>query len=199
MLAQDALEEASQQASEIRELSLRFQAGRSYYGLWYLHTRVKWLLRTNQTDEALRTAEDALPHVERLANRNLLVRMQLIAAEALGACGRPLDGATLLATALHQSPDPALDIVAEAARVAGCLAVDDRGAAHNHFARAIRIFDALGHRTARDYTRRLAGGGQSIERQPARPGPPRPRPGPSRRRPRSPTWPSILRCSAPRR
>ena len=157
MLAREAAEEALTKAGEIRELSHRFQEGRSYYGLWHLHTRVRWLLRTHRPDEALTTAEDALPHIERMADRNLLVRMQLITAEALGACGRPLDGATLLATALQQNPDPALDIVAEASRVAGCLAVDDRGAAHDHFERAIRIFDALGHRTARDQTRRLAG------------------------------------------
>jgi hydrogenase-4 transcriptional activator len=151
-------EEATGAALEAaHNLSTRLEDGRSYYGLWYLHTRVRWLLRTNRPHEALTTAEDALPHIERMADRNLLIRMQLIAAEALGACGRPLDGATLLATALHQNPDPALDIVAEASRVAGCLAVDDRGAAHDHFARAIRIFDALGHRTARDFTRRLAG------------------------------------------
>jgi DNA-binding NtrC family response regulator/tetratricopeptide (TPR) repeat protein len=138
------------------ELSTRLEEGRSYYGLWHLHTRVRWLLRTHRPDEALTTAEDALPHIERMADRNLLVRMQLITAEALGACGRPLDGATLLATALQQNPDPALDIIAEASRVAGCLAVDDRGAALDHFERAIRIFDALGHRTARDQTCRLA-------------------------------------------
>jgi hydrogenase-4 transcriptional activator len=156
LMARGSLEEAGLKADHVRPISARFDNGYSYYGLWHLHTRARWLLRIGKPHDALATAEDALPHIERVADRNLLVRMQLVTAEALGACGRPLDGATLLATALHQNPDPALDIVGEAARVAGCLAVDDPAAARDHFERAMRIFDAVGHRTARAATERLA-------------------------------------------
>jgi len=156
LMARNAIKEAGQQSDRVSSLSEKFDSGYSYYGLWHLHTRARWLLRVNRPQQALATAEDALPHIERTADRNLLVRMQLAAAEALGACGRPLDGATLLAAALHRHAEPALDIVGEAARVAGCLAVDDRAAAHDHFQRAIRIFDAIGHRTARADTERLA-------------------------------------------
>jgi DNA-binding NtrC family response regulator len=158
LLARDSLDEVAKRVADIRPLSERFDNGYSYYGLWHLHTRARWLLRIGKPHDALGTAEDALPHVARIADRNLLVRMQLVAAEALGASGRPLDGASLLATALHQTPDPALDIVGEAARVAGCLAVDDPAAARDHFERAIRIFQAIGHKTARAATERQAAG-----------------------------------------
>jgi len=156
LLARDLLDDVARKAADIKPLSERFDNGYSYYGLWHLHTRIRWLLRIGKAQEALATAEDALPHAERIADRNLLVHMQLVAAEALGACGRPLDGASLLATALHQKGESPLDIVGEAARVSGCLAVDDPAAARDHFQRAIRIFDAIGHRTARAATERQA-------------------------------------------
>ncbi|MEZ5286350.1 MAG: sigma-54 factor interaction domain-containing protein [Vicinamibacterales bacterium] len=137
--------------------SSRLEGGYSYYGLWHLHTRVRWLLRTNRAAEAVAIAMDALPRIERMADRNLYERMQLAGAEALGASGRPLDGAGLLSRVFRDNPDPSLDIVAEASRVAGCLAVDDDTAGRAHFERAIRMFDALGQRTASRDVRRRAG------------------------------------------
>ncbi|HQZ39235.1 MAG TPA: sigma-54 dependent transcriptional regulator [Vicinamibacterales bacterium] len=143
--------------SRASQLSDNLEGGYSYYGLWHLHTRVKWLLATNRPDEAIAVALDALPRVERMADRNLIERMQLAGAEALGASGRPLDGAGLLAAVFRDNPDPPLDIVAEASRVAGCLAVDDPDAARSHFDRALRVYEALGQRTACRDIRRRAG------------------------------------------
>ena len=139
------------------ELSQKLEGGYSYYGLWHLLTRIKWLLQRNRAAEAASLAQETLPRVERMADRNLFERMQLAAAEALGASGRPLDGAALLARTMRENPDPSLELVAEASRVAGCLAVDDRHAAHTHFARAMRIFHAIGQRTACADVQRRAG------------------------------------------
>ncbi len=139
------------------ELSQKLEGGYSYYGLWHLLTRVKWLLQRNRAAEAASLAQETLPRVERMADRNLFERMQLAAAEALGASGRPIDGAALLARTMRENPDPSLELVAEASRVAGCLATDDRDAARAHFARAMRIFRAIGQRTACADVQRRAG------------------------------------------
>jgi DNA-binding NtrC family response regulator/tetratricopeptide (TPR) repeat protein len=156
MLARDSLQEAAAQSVEVERLSSRFEGGYSYYGLWHLHTRARWLLQVGRAQEALATAENGLPYIERSADRHLLVRMQLTAAEAMGACGRRLDGSALLATVARQNPDPPLEIVAEASRVSGCLATDYQGAALEHFRRAARLFEALGHHWALASTSRLA-------------------------------------------
>src|SRR5690606_23745911 len=55
-------------------------------------------------------------------------------------------------------PDPPLDMIAEASRVEGCLALaDDPAAARAHFERAARIYGAIGNHTARTDVLRLAG------------------------------------------
>ncbi|MGE0043017.1 MAG: sigma-54 interaction domain-containing protein [Vicinamibacterales bacterium] len=123
--------------------------GWSYYALWHCLTRVRWLIRTGKAAEAVALAEEALPRIERMADRNLLERMQLLAAEALARAGRPAEGAALHARAVRQNPDPPLEMIAEAARVSGCLAATGApGAALPAFARAGRILAVLGHRTA---------------------------------------------------
>ncbi len=160
-MACKSIDEISKLADEVFSLSARFEGGYSYYGLWHLHTRARWLLRTNRAHDAVTLALDAIPRIERMADRNLLERMQLVAAEALGAAGRPLDGAALLASTVRANPDPSLEIVAEAARVAGCLATDDPAAARAHFERAIRIFSAIGQHTAAADVRRQAGLGDT--------------------------------------
>ncbi|MCC7035415.1 MAG: sigma-54-dependent Fis family transcriptional regulator [Acidobacteria bacterium] len=160
---------------EALRLSETLEGGYSYYGLWHLHTRARWLLRTNRADEAVTLTQDAIPRIEKVADRNLLERMQLLAAEALGAAGRPLEGAALLAATARANPDPSLEIVAEAARVAGCLATDDPAAARAHFERAIRVFSAIGQHTAATDARRQAGLGNdrplpAVTSSTARPG-----------------------------
>ncbi|MGE3889884.1 MAG: sigma-54 interaction domain-containing protein [Vicinamibacterales bacterium] len=160
-MACKSIKEISELAEGVFALSSRFEGGYSYYGLWHLHTRARWLLRTNRADEAVTLTQDAIPRIEKIADRNLLERMQLLAAEALGAAGRPLDGAALLAATVRANPDPSLEIVAEAARVAGCLATDDPTAARAHFERAIRVFSAIGQHTAAADTRRQAGLGDT--------------------------------------
>ncbi|MCC7124270.1 MAG: sigma 54-interacting transcriptional regulator, partial [Acidobacteria bacterium] len=144
---------------EAWSLSSRLNDGFSYYGLWHVLTRARWLQRCGRTGEALNLTELSLPHAERLADLNLVERMRMLSAELLGACGRPLDGANLLAITQAQNPDPSLEMVAEASRIAGTLAADDAAAARGHYERALRIFHAIGHQTACRQTRRLAGFG----------------------------------------
>jgi len=132
----------------VHRSSLAIESGYSYYGLWHLLTKVKLLYRTDQADAGVAIAMDAIPRIERMADRNLLARMKLLAAEGLGRIGRAADGAQLVADAVCASPDPPLEMIAEAARVTGRLtADDDPAAATAHFERAARILHGVGNLT----------------------------------------------------
>ncbi len=147
-LAVSDTDQARRLAEETQKKSIGIGGGLSYYGLWHLLTRVKWLYRIGDANAGLAVATDAIPHIERMADRNLLERMTLLAAEGLGRVGRPGDGAALMAEAVHRNPDPPLEMIAEAARIAGRLAAhDDRVAALGHFERAARILRRIGNRT----------------------------------------------------
>ncbi|MDO8679346.1 MAG: sigma-54 dependent transcriptional regulator [Acidobacteriota bacterium] len=149
LMSTDRDQEARLQAEAISELIKQPAVRDSYYGLWYLETRVKWLYRTGQTNAGLALAMESLPRIERMADPNLLERMKLLAAEGLGRCGKPAQGARLMAEAVNSNPDPPLEIVAEASRVAGRLAAqDDHAAALGHFERAGRILQSVGNLTA---------------------------------------------------
>jgi DNA-binding NtrC family response regulator len=107
-------------------------------------------MRTGRADEAVTLAIDSLPHIVSIADRSLLQRMQLLAAEGLARTGRAAEGAALLAEAAIASPEPALEMIAECARVAGHVAAPDSPAvAAAHFERATRVHSTLGNITAR--------------------------------------------------
>jgi DNA-binding NtrC family response regulator len=149
-LAQDSLNQVGAEAETIETLIGHTAGHDAYFGLWHLLTRVKWLYRTGDASAGLTLALDAIPRIERMADRNLLERMQLLAAEGLGRTGRHVEGAALMARAIGANPDPPLELIAEAARVAGRLsAADNPGAALGHFERAARILHGVGNLTAR--------------------------------------------------
>jgi len=149
MITQGLFNEACAEAATIRQMLDTTSSHDSYYGLWHLLTRVKLLYRTGEAEAGVAVAMDAIPRIERMADRNLLERMQLLAAEGLGRVGRATDGAYLMASAVSANPDPPLEMIAEASRVAGRLAAhDDPAAAAGHFARAARILQSVGNLTA---------------------------------------------------
>ena len=149
-LAQDSYDKVAAEAETIQTLIGHSAGHDAYFGLWHLLTRVKWLYRTGNASAGLAMALDAIPRIERMADRNLLERMQLLAAEGLGRTGRHVEGAALMAQAIGANPDPPLELIAEAARVAGRLAAaDNPGAALGHFERAARILQGVGNLTAR--------------------------------------------------
>ncbi len=140
---------AADLAEATLQLSSLLNSGHSYYGLWHLLTRVKWLYRTGDATGGLTLALESLPAIERMADRNLLDRMKLLAAEGLGRVGRADEGANVMAEAFAANPDPPLEMVAETARVAGRLAAaDSLEIAATHFDRAARIFRGVGNVTA---------------------------------------------------
>jgi len=91
-------------------------------------------------------AVDALPRIARTADRILLQRMKLLAAEGYGRISQPERGAALMAAAVVENPDNSLELAAEAFRVAGRLtAHDNPGGALKYFDRAWRTFDGIGN------------------------------------------------------
>jgi DNA-binding NtrC family response regulator len=120
-----------------------------FYGLWHKVTTVRLLLRTHRAADAADLALSALPRIRKMADRNLLARMTMLAAEGLAGSGRAAEGATLLADTFRDIPDPPLDLLAEASRVAGRLAGRHLPAAFGHYARAARILARIGNVTAR--------------------------------------------------
>ncbi len=162
-LSQNLIVEAEAEADAIDRIIETTETHDSYYGLWHLLTRVKFLYRTDQADAGVALAMDAIPRIERMADRNLLERMKLLAAEGLGRVGRAVEGARLMADAVSANPDPPLEMIAEASRVAGRLAAhDNAAAAASHFDRAARILYGVGNLTAHAEVQRDAA--ESAER-----------------------------------
>ena len=175
LMSTDREQEARHQAEAISELIKQPAVRDSYHGLWQLINRVKLLYRTGQTNEGLTLAMESLPRIERMADPNLLERMKLLAAEGLGRVGKAAEGARLMAEAVNANPDPSLEIIAEASRVAGRLtAQDNPAAALGYFERAGRILHGVGNLTARAEIERdiretisPRGDGQADSRPPA--------------------------------
>jgi transcriptional regulator with PAS, ATPase and Fis domain len=145
----ESLDEAGVQAEVINSLVSDSEDADSFYGLWHLLTRVKWLYRTGDAGAGVDLAMAALPRIERMADRNLLERMTLLAADGLGRIGKNYEAAQLMASAVTANADPPLEIVAEASRVAGHLtAAENVRTSLAHFDRARRILDSAGNLAA---------------------------------------------------
>ncbi len=156
-LAADDLELAHQLAERVTAISANLDGGSSYHGLWNALTQVRLRYRIGEATAGVGMALDSIRRIERMSDRNLLERMQLLAAEGLGRTGRTGEGAALLAQAVSGNSDAPLEMIAEASRVAGRLtAYDDPGAAAGHFERAASILEKIGNLTGRAEVRRDA-------------------------------------------
>lgn len=148
-LFQGDLEESEVLAESIRQLLEDPETSDSYFGLWHLLNRVKWLYRAGEIQEGVDLALASIPRIKRMADRNLLERVTLLAAEGIGRAGDTAKGAQLVAAAWHANPEPSLDTLAEASRIAGRLtATEDIDAALAHFLRAQRIMHQIGNLAA---------------------------------------------------
>ena len=149
-LASGDLERATSLANVISKLSLNQEDGDSYYKLWHLPTRIRWLFRVGDVDAGLSAAIDAMARIAPAADRNLTERLRLLAAEGLGRAGRASQGTAFLSLAVNSNPDPSLEMVAESYRVAGRLAATtDPTAALAQFQRAARILESIGNLSGR--------------------------------------------------
>ena len=145
----ESLEEAEIQAEVVNNLISDSEDADSFYGLWHVLTRVKWLYRVGAAGPGVDLAMATLPGIKRMADRNLLERMNLLAADGLGRIGKPIEAATLMADAVNANTDPPLEIVAETLRIAGRLtAQENSGASVAHFNRALRVLRGAGNLAA---------------------------------------------------
>ncbi len=148
-LATDDLAKASELAELIKASASHQQGQDSYYELWHLPTRIRWLYRIGNTEEGLRFAQEAIPRVERTFDQNLVQRMRLLAAEGLGRLGRQEAAVIQMAQATSVNRDPSLELVAESFRVAGLLAsLEMAPDASEYFERASRILAGTGNLSA---------------------------------------------------
>jgi DNA-binding NtrC family response regulator/tetratricopeptide (TPR) repeat protein len=121
----------------------------SYWVLWHVLTRVKWLFRIGKIDQGLNEALDATQRTDAMANRRILERLQLFIAEGLARTGRVNEAADVLAQAVIANEDPSLETVAEMARIRGViLGKRDPIEAIKHFDHAAAIFNGIGHLAA---------------------------------------------------
>ncbi len=148
-LAAGDLDLATELAKDVKAASSNLDGGNSYHGLWNKLTQVRLQYRLGDFDAGLAIAMEAIPRIERLADKNLLERMQLLTAEGLGRAGRGSEGVAIMTRAVNGNPDPTLELIAETCRIAGRLtATDSPAAAIDHYHRAFRIFEVIGNRTA---------------------------------------------------
>jgi DNA-binding NtrC family response regulator len=146
---QGNLEQAASTGQLIQQLLDRTQTNGSSYDLWHQLTRVKYLYRVERTAQGVELALDTIPRIQRMADRNLLERMTLLAAEGMGAMGNIPKAANLVAVASLGNPNPSLDVLAEIARVTGALISTESGKiASSYFDRARKIFVHTGNLAA---------------------------------------------------
>jgi DNA-binding NtrC family response regulator/tetratricopeptide (TPR) repeat protein len=154
-LAANDLELATALSERATNLSEGLGQGNSYHGLWHVLTKIKLLYRKEQLEAGISLALDSLPRMRRTADRNMLERVQLLAAEGLAIVGRVDEAAALLSAAFNENPYPSLEIMGEISRVAGCLsAAHDPDGARKHFDRAHRILETIGSVAATANVRR---------------------------------------------
>src|SRR5690606_23810311 len=93
-------------------------AEHSYYQLWFILHRVRWLIHRGDFARAADEAGVALASIERLAETELADRMRLLRAEALAGAGRRGTALRDFADATSGAADRTLETLAETQRLA---------------------------------------------------------------------------------
>ena len=148
-LAKGDLVEAAELEDAVRRMTTGHDHQDDFYALWHRITTIRLLLRANRAVAAVEAARESIPRVERMADRNLLERMKLLAAEGLADTGRAHEGAALRAEVALEIQGQPLEVLGEVSRVAGRLARGHLPAALTHYERAGRILLRVGNVTAR--------------------------------------------------
>jgi len=117
----------------------------AFYQLWFEFGRVRWLIAQRYFRAAAEAASGALSAITRLADTNLLHRMQLLAAEAAFKARRPSTTADWYHAISATASEPNLETLAEAGRVAAIVVhSEDPAAAGSYLTRAARLLTAAG-------------------------------------------------------
>lgn len=118
-LAAGALDEAGTEAETIAKLMSMNRAGDTFFGLWHVITRVKWMYRIGEVNNGLKAATAAISKAQQFADQTLISRLQLLAAEGFARLDRVGEAAALLAEVSYKDNAPTPELVAEMARVTG--------------------------------------------------------------------------------
>lgn len=145
-LDQNLLEEAAALSGVIDKQLILTREADSFFGLWYLATKTKWLFRSEQVQHGLAVATEAIPRVRQMADRNLLHRMTLLVAEGEALRGDAVKAASIIGDLFRDNEDPSPSLIAETLRVAGKAAsVDCPNEARSYFDSSARILGIVGN------------------------------------------------------
>ncbi|HKY21621.1 MAG TPA: sigma 54-interacting transcriptional regulator [Vicinamibacterales bacterium] len=136
----------------IEELAVRGEHAKSrHYELWALQTRVQLLLKEGRTEEARVAVQRLMPHADISPQPRVNTASYLLAAETLIATGEVTDAAQTLCTVLSPAIQIPPDLFAHAERITAkaISSTESCNLASVHLERAIRTFDAIGHRMGR--------------------------------------------------
>jgi DNA-binding NtrC family response regulator/tetratricopeptide (TPR) repeat protein len=141
--------EAAEAATRIDALIAGQKHRDSYYELWHLPTRLRWLYRTGEANAGVEMALQSIPRLERRADNALLARVRLLAADGLDRLGRTVEAQRLLVDGMRTTVDPSLELIAEGLRVAGRLSARlNPRHSRSYFIQASRILAGIGHLAA---------------------------------------------------
>jgi transcriptional regulator with PAS, ATPase and Fis domain/tetratricopeptide (TPR) repeat protein len=148
-LSRGALEEAGEEAQRVDQLVAAHKGESTFFGMWYQLTRIRWQYRTGAIEEGLKAALSAVPRAERLADRSLVQRLQLLAVEGFAKANRIQEAQDLLARAVDTSRELDPEMIAEVARVTGLILVSEKlHIAQDSFYQASSILRAIGNLAA---------------------------------------------------
>jgi DNA-binding NtrC family response regulator len=116
----------------------------SVHAHWFNLARAAYMLRDGRVDRAYALSSTVLGRVELGSDRDLIDRTRLIVAEALARSADHARAAALLTEAVMGPLGRAAEILAGAERVAGYISAVS-GSSTQHFSRAARTFQHIGH------------------------------------------------------
>jgi DNA-binding NtrC family response regulator len=148
-LAGNDMTRANELAGEIADLLSVLEERDSYYELWHLPTRVRWLYRSGKVDEGLHLARQTLPRAEQRRDQLLIARLHMLAADGFDRMDAPFKAAESIAAAITSTADPSIELLAEGRRVAGRLAARlDATSPAEALAQANSLFASIGNSIA---------------------------------------------------
>ena len=135
---------------QLRELARSSADALSYQSLWPRMTFARLEIAEGAASKARAIVDEALNDATKVGDRELIVRLRLLRAEAAARAGDFENAANDFQQAALEHTDPSLELVAECNRVSSLLltASGDIDAARPGFERSRRVLRGIGHARA---------------------------------------------------
>jgi len=135
--------------TQIEDLEMRGEYSKSrHYQLWALQTKIQLLLKEGRIEEAQNIIQSITPGADEVPQPRVNTVSYLLAAETLIATGEFTDAVNILCSVLSQPVPMPPDLFAQTERITAKAFTRAKSydLARLHLDRAIRTFDAIGHR-----------------------------------------------------